>query len=79
MLFFLRSDLERRLSTIKHESEIHSKKPTSRKTKHDKQERSKGSDELSSNDENDIEKEKDNRLQLEDLNDKTVKYSITIF
>ncbi|CAB4021506.1 Hypothetical predicted protein, partial [Paramuricea clavata] len=65
------SDLERRLSTMKHQSEVHGKIPA-RRTKHDKQETSKSSDELSSNDENDIEKEKDERLQLEDLNDKTL-------
>jgi hypothetical protein len=62
---------------MKHQSEVHAKIPA-RRTKHDQQERSKGSDELSSN-ENDIEKEKDERLQLEDLNDKTVNYTMQYF
>lgn len=71
MLSFLYSDLERRLSAMKHQYETHSEIPASR-FKHEKQELSK--DELSSDDGNARNKEDHERLQLEDLHhDKAVK------
>ena len=71
----LRSDLERRLSSLKRQSEVLSERPASRKTKPEKQGKSKNSDQLSSNEENDVETD-ERGLQLQDLNDKKVRYTI---
>ena len=72
-LFNLNSDLKGRLSTLKHESEFHSEKQQ-KTPKPNIQKMSKDSDGPSSNEESDIEQETDEKLQLEDLNDKTVNY-----
>lgn len=64
-----------RLSTLQHESEVHSEKQQ-RNPKPNVQKMSKDSDGPSSNEESDIEQETDERLQLEDLNDKTVLFEI---